>query len=488
VTGRPGASVRMVGVGTGRARLSRRLAVLVLGLAVAGCSSGGPPAAAPTTTAPTTTAPTTTAARSAGSAATAPAGTRDWPGYHGSADRAGVAAAMPPVSRLGVVASVRLDGAVYAAPIVAAGLTVVATENDTVFAFDRSYRQVWRRHLGEPSPAAERPCGNIDPLGITGTPVYDPGSGLVYVSPEYGGPPRHELVALDLRTGAVRWRRGVDLPGTETRAMQERGALAVTGGRVWVPFGGLAGDCGGYKGRLVGIRLDGTGAPVSYTVPTTREAGIWTPPGPVVDSAGDLYVAVGNGESGVGDPYDHSDSVLRIGPDGRLRDSFSPSTWPTDNDADLDLGSQGPTLVGPWVFAAGKSGTGYVLRRGHLGGIGGQVSQAEVCRSFGGTAVAAGIVYVPCTDGIRAVAIDGSGALSVRWHADPALAGSPVVGGGRVWTLDQSGGVLHALDPATGRTREQVAVGATSRFATPAISGRDVLVPTLAGLAVVRTS
>ena len=483
MTGRPGASVRMVGVGTGRARLSRRLAVLVLGLAVAGCSSGGSPAAAPTTTAPTTT-----AARSAGSAATAPAGTRDWPGYHGSADRAGVAAAMPPVSRLGVVASVRLDGAVYAAPIVAAGLTVVATENDTVFAFDRSYRQVWRRHLDEPSPAAERPCGNIDPLGITGTPVYDPGSGLVYVSPEYGGPPRHELVALDLRTGAVRWRRGVDLPGTETRAMQERGALAVTGGRVWVPFGGLAGDCGGYKGRLVGIRLDGTGAPVSYTVPTTREAGIWTPPGPVVDSAGDLYVAVGNGESGVGDPYDHSDSVLRIGPDGRLRDSFSPSTWPTDNDADLDLGSQGPTLVGPWVFAAGKSGTGYVLRRGHLGGIGGQVSQAEVCRSFGGTAVAAGIVYVPCTDGIRAVAIDGSGALSVRWHADPALAGSPVVGGGRVWTLDQSGGVLHALDPATGRTREQVAVGATSRFATPAISGRDVLVPTLAGLAVVRTS
>jgi outer membrane protein assembly factor BamB len=294
-------------------------------------------------------------------------------------------------------------------------------------------------------------------------------------------------VALDLHTGAVRWRRGVDLPGTETRAMQERGALAVTGGRVWVPFGGLAGDCGGYKGRLVGIRLDGTGAPVSYTVPTAREAGIWTPPGPVVDSAGDLYVAVGNGESGVGDPYDHSDSVLRIGPDGRLRDSFSPTTWPTDNDADLDLGSQGPTLVGPWVFAAGKSGTGYVLRRGHLGGIGGQVSQAEVCRSFGGTAVAAGIVYVPCTDGIRAVAIDGSGALSVRWHADPALAGSPVVGGGRVWTLDQGGGVLHALDPATGRTREQVAVGTTSRFATPAISGRDVLVPTLAGLAVVRT-
>jgi len=483
------ASARMGSVGTRCQRAGRRLAVplIVLGLAAAACSSGGSPAAAPTTAAPAAS-PTSTPAPSATSAGPTPAGTRDWPAYHGSADRAGVAAGMPAVSRLAVAASVRLDGPVYASPIVAGGLTVVATEQDTVYALDRAYRQVWRQHLGEPSPTAERQCGNIDPVGITGTPVYDATSGLVYVAPEYGGPPRHELAALDLRTGTVRWRRSVDLPGTETRAMQERGALAVTGGRVWVPFGGQFGDCGGYKGRVVGIRLDGTGDPVSYTVPTTREAGIWAAPGPVVDSSGDLFVAVGNGESGVGDPYDHSDSVLRIGPDGRLRDSFSPTTWAADNDADLDLGSQGPALVGPWVLAAGKSGTAYVLRRDSLGGIGGQVSQADLCRSFGGTAVAAGVVYVPCTDGVRAVTVDGTGKLSVRWHADPALAGSPVVGGGRVWTLDQNGGVLHALDPANGQTREQVAVGTTSRFATPAISGRDVLVPTLAGLTVVRTS
>jgi hypothetical protein len=345
---------------------------------------------------------------------------------------------------------------------------------------------VWRQHVGDPSPAGERPCGNVDPLGITGTPVA--AGGVVYVAAEYGGPPRHELVALDLRTGAVRWRHTLDLPGVETRAMQERGALAVTGGRVWVPFGGLAGDCGGYKGRVVGLRLDGTGDPVAYTVPTTRQAGIWTPPGPVVDAAGDLYVAVGNGESGVGDPYDHSDSVLRLGPDATLRDSYSPTTWPTDNEADLDLGSQGPALVGPWVFSAGKSGTGYVLRRDHLGGIGGEVSQAEVCRSFGGTAVAADVVYVPCTDGVRAVRIDAAGTIHVLWHAGGSIAGSPVLGGGRVWTLDQDAGVLHALDPGSGASREQVAVGVTSRFATPAITGPDVLVPTLTGLTVVRTS
>jgi hypothetical protein len=167
--------------------------------------------------------------------------------------------------------------------------------------------------------------------------------------------------------------------------MQQRGALTVLDGRVWVPFGGLAGDCGRYKGRMVGVPV-GNGEPISYTVPTTREAGIWTPPGATVLN-GHLLVAVGNGES-VGGTYDFSDSVLELA-GSRLVDSFSPSSWAADNAADLDLGSQGPAVVGDkWIFIAGKSGTGYVLQAGDLGGIGGEHSQAEVCRSFGGTAVA----------------------------------------------------------------------------------------------------
>jgi outer membrane protein assembly factor BamB len=367
------------------------------------------------------------------------------------------------------------------------GTVVVATENNTVYAFAANFALLWKRNLGRPSPAAERPCGNIDPLGITGTPVYDAGTGSVFVAPELGGPPRHRLVALDLRTGSVRWNRSIDLPGVETKAMQERGALAVAGGRVWVPFGGMAGDCGGYKGRLIGMPVTGAGTAVAYTVPTTREAGIWTPPGPSVDARGNLYVAVGNGESGTGDRYDHSDSVLKIGTDAKLRDSYSPSSWASDNGGDLDLGSQGPALVGTkWVFAAGKSGIGYVLRQRDLGGIGGEVSKAEICHSYGGTAVLGNIVYVPCDDGVRAVRIDSAGTMHVLWHATPA--GSPVVGGGRVWSLDTEHATLHALDPETGRTLKQVAVGAVSRFATPALTERDVLVPTLSGLVAVRTS
>jgi outer membrane protein assembly factor BamB len=207
-----------------------------------------------------------------------------------------------------------------------------------------------------------------------------------------------------------------------------------------------------------------------------------------VDERGRLVVSVGNGAAEAGDPYDFSDSILAIGTDARLGDSFSPTQWAQDNADDRDLGSQGPAFVGPWVFIAGKSGTAYVLRRDRLGGIGGEVSAAHVCVSFGGTAVDGDVVYVPCTDGVRAVRVDAAGHLSVLWHASDALAGSPVVGGGRVWTLDVQGGVLHALDPATGRTLEQVAVGRTSRFATPALYGSSVLVPTLAGVTFVSTS
>jgi outer membrane protein assembly factor BamB len=200
-----------------------------------------------------------------------------------------------------------------------------------------------------------------------------------------------------------------------------------------------------------------------------------------------MFVSVGNGES-VGGTYDFSDSVLEV--DGtRLVDSFSPVTWASDNRTDLDLGSQGPTVVqGKWIFIAGKSRTAYVLRIGKLGGIGGEVYQARLCGSYGGAAVVDDTVYVPCSDGVRAVRIADSGTFTELWHTNASIAGSPVVGGGRVYSVDRRAGVLHALDQATGRTRDQVEVGETSRFATPAISGSRLFVPTLSGISIVETA
>ena len=459
-------------------------------LLVAGCTSGGTTSGGATsggvddTASPPASASPSTRTADPTSGAPSPAG-QDWPQYHGNPERSGVSTAMPAASGRLTATRIKLDGAVYASPIVVAGTVVVATEHNVVYGLDLDGRQRWKASLGAPTPRSKLPCGNIDPLGITGTPVYDGTTGSVFLVASTGDRVSHQLFALDPATGSTRWHRSVDLPGADPQAMQQRGALAIAGGRVWVPFGGLAGDCGDYKGRLVGVPLS-NGEPIAYTVPTTREAGIWTPPGPLVQH-GDLLVAVGNGES-VGERYDFSDSVLRVR-DGRLVDSFSPTTWAPDNASDLDLGSQGPALVqGRWIFQAGKSGTGYVLNASRLGGIGGQVWQGEICKSFGGTAVSGDTVYVPCTDGVRAVRIDGAGRPSVRWHAPDSVAGSPVVGGGRVYAAATDGGVLIALDPGTGSERERVAVGALSRFATPAISGSRLYLPTLSGLAVVDTA
>ena len=410
--------------------------------------------------------------------------------YHGAPAHDGVSQAMPDVTgSLKVDKSLKLDGAVYASPIAVDGVIVVATENDSVYGLDTRGRQLWHVSVGTPSPAYQRACGNIDPLGITGTPVYSARTGDVYLVAEHGGTVGHDLIALDLRTGKVRWRKDIDLPGPAPAAMQQRGALAITGGRVWVSFGAQAGDCSNYKGRVVGVRLDGTGAPVVYDPSANRQGGIWNPAGPTVDAAGHLYVVSANGSTFPGAAYDHTNSVLELSSSGKLLDSFAPADWAQNNEGDVGLGSQGVALVGTrWAVLGGKSGPVYVLRQGRLGGIGGQVSATDICRSFGGSAVDGDVVYLPCTDGVRAVRVDSAGALDVLWHASGQIAGSPVVGGGRVWALDQSGGVLHALDPATGQTLQQARVGETSRFATPAIYGSLVLVPTLAGVAYVQTS
>lgn len=459
----------------------------LLAALLSGCTSdaGDPPPTTATTAASTSTGSRPATSTSAGQPSTGKPAAAEWPTYHGDPQRTGISKAMPAASGRLRATEVNLEGQVYASPIVVGGTVIVATEHNLVYGLKPNGLLNWSVRLGDPTNRSDLPCGNIDPLGITGTPVYDSATGSVFVVASIGARVRHDLVALDPATGAIRWRRSVDLPGTDAQAMQQRGALTVADGRVWVPFGGLAGDCGQYKGRLVGVPV-GNGEPIAYTVPTTREAGIWTPPGATVLN-GHLLVAVGNGES-VGGTYDYSDSVLELA-GTRLVDSFSPSAWAAHNAADLDLGSQGPAVVDEkWIFIAGKDGDGYVLRVGDLGGIGGQVSQAEVCRSFGGTAVAGDTVYVPCADGLRAVRVDGAGRLTVTWHADEAITGSPVLGGGRLYSVSPQAGVLSALDPASGKVRERVPVGATSRFATPAISGSRLYVPTLSGITIVDTA
>ena len=60
---------------------------------------------------------------------------------------------------------------------------IVATESNNVYALDEtSGKVVWQQLIGNPMPLSQLPCGNIDPMGITGTPVIDPASAACSIS------------------------------------------------------------------------------------------------------------------------------------------------------------------------------------------------------------------------------------------------------------------------------------------------------------------
>ncbi len=482
--------------------MRQRLLPLLTGLAfvAAACSSAAPTtppasvrvmpsatAGASATAAGSAAGASTPGASSTAAATAAPPAPGDWPVYHLDASRTALSAGFPaPTSTLVKAWAAKLDGAVYAQPLVVGGRVIAATEGDSIYALDpRDGSVVWRQNVGTPVRKSSLPCGNIDPLGITGTPAYDPATNSLFAVAEVTGF-HHVLFALDPQTGAVRWSRTIDVAGDDPRTHQQRPALAVANGYVYVGFGGLAGDCGQYRGKVVGVPASGQGETISYIVPVAREGAVWATGGPVVDAAGNLYVSTGNGSSTSKTHYDGSDSVVELSPKLEMISRFAPSGWAEDNAGDADLGSLSPVLLpNGFVFIAGKSGTGYVLRQGNLGGIGGQVSSASVCGAFGGAAADGNVAYVPCTSSVVALAVGSDGSIDVRWRSQDG-GGPPAIGGGAVWTVDTGSGRLFALDQATGTTLTQIAVGSVPHFASPSLWDGLVLVGTTSGVVAVR--
>lgn len=378
-----------------------------------------------------------------------------------------------------------VDGDVYASPLIVNGHVIVATENNTVYSLDLfTGAVVWQKHLGDPVDSASLLCGDIGPVtGITGTPAVDESSGRLYVV-AFLRAHHHMLFALSLVNGSVLSQQDVDPVGSTPGVQQERGALAIGSGFVYVPLGGLFGDCGPYHGYMVAVPMAG-GSPLVYRVPSARGAGIWSAAGPALSASGDVYVVTGNGAGR--SSFDYSNAVIELSPDLQsVRSYFAPSNWVALNEGDVDLGALGPSLVGDLVVAVGKDGVAYALRAGQLGGIGGQVSSRAVCGgAYGGTAVFQSVVYVPCTDGLVALSVGASG-VNVLWHAGRPALGSPIVSAGAVWAIEPGSGILYALDPRSGAVVFSVGLGGAMHFSTPAATDGFVVAP--AGRQVVAVS
>jgi outer membrane protein assembly factor BamB len=400
----------------------------------------------------------------------------DWPTYHHDAARSGASFDQLALGKVQKVwTSADLGGALYAQPLVVGDRVLVATEGNTVYALDSaSGSVVWHTNLGEPVPGNELPAGNIDPSGITGTPVVDTVSGTLYAVANLRSGPHHELFALKLATGAVLWHHAIDPPGLSAQVEQERGALALAGGRVYVPFGGLYGDYGPYKGAVVSAAADGSGDLITYVVPTSRMAGIWDPAGPVVDKSGDLWVTTGNSESQ--GSFDYGNSVIRLSPQLAVQDYFAPSDWAALNAGDVDLGSLGPVLLpNGRALAVGKSGVAYLLDSADLGHVGGALASIRIGTSaFGAAATTGSTVFVPCVGALVALQISGD-VIKVAWKVQGG-AGPPIVAAGVVWSLFYDG-QLRAVDPATGAVDFSIQLTApVSRFISLCAAGGRLFV------------
>jgi outer membrane protein assembly factor BamB len=398
-----------------------------------------------------------------------------WPTYHANLARTAVDRSSPRLGSLRRIWSTPLDGQVYAEPLAVGKRVYAATENNTVYALNaRNGKVAWKRHLGAPVDASTLPCGGIEPVtGITGTPAISGGN--LYVVAFLSGD-RHVLFGLRLRGGKVQLRRAIDAPGSDPRVHQQRSALSVSQGRVYVPFGGLLGDCGPYKGRVVSVMAKGKPRLRAFTVGVSREGGIWAPSGAGVDRRGNLFVATGNGENP--SSFDFGNSVIRLTPKLQQTSFWRPTNAAELNQHDTDLGSVGPALLGGGrLFAIGKEGVGVILSATNLGGVGGQLFQGDVCSgAYGGTAFEEPLLFVPCTDGLVALRVSGN-SFSTAWKSDSFDAGPPVVAGGAVWAIDTGSGTLMAFAPDSGRVLTTAELGSVTHFATPSAGGGRLFAP-----------
>jgi uncharacterized protein YpmS len=390
-----------------------------------------------------------------------------------------------------------ISGHAYAQPLYIEGgpggkaMVIAVTESNNVYALDAADGTViWQRNVGVPVSLSSLPCGNISPLGITGTPIVDlPSRALLFdamTTPDGGTTKRHLIYSLNVDTGAINSGWPVNVNGTATSGtnvfdsfvQNQRGALAVLSNVVYVPYGGHGGDCGDFHGWVVGVPLSSPASVSAWAVPL-QGGGIWAVSGPSTDGT-NLFVATGNTFGAT--TWNGGEALIRLHPgpafSGLASDYWAPSNWITLDNNDTDIGSAGALLIdvpgatpSQLVAALGKDGNAYLANRTNLGGIGTPVAQSHVSSTAIKVAPATyrtsqGTYVVLCDDNdfnntLISFRISAANppAISTVWTAAQHGHGSPFVTSTDgtnnfiVWGIGSEGDQrLRAFDGDTGAT------------------------------------
>lgn len=332
-------------------------------------------------------------------------------------------------ANFGKLSSCTVDGEVYAQPLYVSNVTIlgagtynviyVATENDSVFAFDADNlcTVLWQDNFLNPVagvttvPSTDISTTAITPqVGITGTPVIDPTTGTLYViaATKEGTPASYvqRLHALDIVTGNEKF--GGPMPitasvsgtGDGTKSGQvafdtltENQSAALTlvqsGGAAYVvvTFGSY-GNVDPFHGWVMVYNAATLAQTAAFnTTPDGSRGGIGDSGAPPSsDTSGNVFVATGNGIFDANNPTapntDYAETLLRLTTAGgnlAVADSFTPYTQSvlSSDVPPLDFGAGGmlllPTQAGSAAhpnlgIAMGQQGTLYLVDRASLGG------------------------------------------------------------------------------------------------------------------------
>jgi hypothetical protein len=298
-----------------------------------------------------------------------------------------------------------IAGNVYAQPLYVEGgpngaMIIAVTESNNVYALRANDGSIiWQRNLG-PAVTSGLPCGNISPLGISGTPVVDLATRSLFIDAMIDGvTKKHFVYSLNVDTGVTNPNWPVDLnvsvPGFTSNVQNERGGLAIVNGILYVPFSGLAGDCGTYRGWVVGIPTNNPSGVMAWAT-SAIGGGIWGHSGVASDGT-NMFVITGNTFNA--STWMGGEAIIRLqaGPifSGQPTDYWAPTNWQQLDNGDTDLGGVSATLLtvpgatpSQLVLALGKDGKGYLLNRNNLGGIAAPVASANLPTAVRGQSAA----------------------------------------------------------------------------------------------------